>query len=261
MTDLLTTRQVQELLKVDRTTIYRMVDGGQLPALRVGKQWRFVRAEVERWLKTMRSSDLEVTTGGEHQILAPDALPVVGDAHRNLADILPVACAQAALDAFADLLGATLVITDMQGKPVSEISNPCGFFDVLIGGDPEGLQHCVRTWQQMAGDVALEPKFSVSEMGLLCARGLIRVGSELKGMVVIGGIAPENWPPTVEQTGQLSVLFGVPPETVTGHFEAVFRMDRSAQERALRFVQRIADVFSQMIQARLEMRVHGAISV
>ena len=48
-------------------------------------------------------------------------------------------------------------------------------------------------------DLALEPKFSLSEMGLLCARGLIRVGSELKGMVVIGGIAPDNWPPAAEQ--------------------------------------------------------------
>lgn len=261
MTDLLTTRQVQALLKVDRTTIYRMVDGGQLPAMRVGKQWRFARAEVERWLNAGRSADLELLAGGRHDSSSLDPLPATSAANGNLADILPVACAQAAQDAFADLLGATLVITDMQGRPVTKISNPCGFFDALMEGNPESLQHCVRTWQQMAGDVALEPKFSLSEMGLLCARGLIRVGSELKGMVVIGGIAPENWPPTAEDASQLSTLFGVRPEVVTGHTEAVFRMDRSAQERSLRFVQRIADVFSQMIQARLEMRAYGVASV
>ena len=261
MTDLLTTRQVQELLKVDRTTIYRMVDGGQLPAMRVGKQWRFARTEVERWLHAGRSSDLELLTGGQREPPAPNAQPLASAENGNLADILPVACAQAAQDAFADLLGATLLITDMQGRPVTKISNPCGFFDALMGGNSESLQHCVRTWQQMAGDVALEPKFSLSEMGLLCARGLIRVGSELKGMVVIGGIAPENWPPAAEQAGRLSALFGVRPETVTGHLEAVFHMDRIAQERSLRFVQRIADVFSQMIQARLQMRAHGATSV
>ena len=50
MTDLLTTGQVQTLLKVDRTTIYRMVENGRLPGIRVGKQWRFDRAEIERWL-------------------------------------------------------------------------------------------------------------------------------------------------------------------------------------------------------------------
>jgi hypothetical protein len=131
----------------------------------------------------------------------------------------------------------------------------------LLAGNPDGLRHCVHTWQQMAGDVALEPKFSLSEMGLLCARGLIRVGAELKGMVVIGGIAPENWPPTAEQAEQLSTLFDVQPEAVADHVEAVFRMDRAAQERTLRFVQRIADVFSQMIQARLQTPAHGAASV
>jgi len=261
MTDLLTTKQVQALLKVDRTTIYRMVDGGQLPAIRVGKQWRFARTEVERWLHAGRSADPELLTGGQHELLSPTAMDAASAADSNLVNMLPLACAQAAQDAFADLLGATLVITDMQGRPVTEISNSCGFFDALMEGNPEGLQHCVRTWQQMAGDLALEPRFSVSEMGLLCARGLIRVGSELKGMVVIGGIAPENWPPTAEQAEQLSNLFGVKLETVTGRVEAVFRMDRSAQERSLRFVQRIADVFSQMIQARLEMRAYGVASV
>ena len=48
MADLLTTNQVQTLLKVDRTTIYRMVEQGRLPAIRVGKQWRFSRPEIER---------------------------------------------------------------------------------------------------------------------------------------------------------------------------------------------------------------------
>ena len=51
MTDLLTTSEVQQILSVDRTTIYRMVESGRLPAIRVGKQWRFSRPEIERWLR------------------------------------------------------------------------------------------------------------------------------------------------------------------------------------------------------------------
>ena len=262
MTELLTTRQVQALLRVDRTTIYRMVDGGQLPAMRVGKQWRFARVDVERWLHAARSAAFEPAAARSHEsslFREASAAASAGDA--DLAAILPIAYAQAAQDLFADLLGATLVITDMQGRPVTKISNPCGFFDALIAGNPDGLEHCIHTWQQMAGNVALEPRFAVSEMGLMCARGLIRVGAELKGMVVIGGIAPENWPPTAEQANQLSALFQVRLETVIGQSEAVFRMDRIAQERALRFVQRIADVFSQMIQAWLQAPARGASSV
>jgi excisionase family DNA binding protein len=233
------------MLRVDRTTIYRMVEGGQLPAVRVGKQWRFASADVDNWLKSGRYGALPSLPAEDK---APLVLPVRDTGTEELASILPMRCAQSAQDAFADLLGVTMVITDMQGRPVTQMSNPCGFVSALMAGDPNGIQHCVRTWQQMAGLVALEPKFSQNEMGLMCARGLIRAGAELKGMVVIGGIAPENWPPGPQQIEELAAMFGIRPEDVAASCDAVFRMDRAAQERALRSVQRIADVFATMAQ-------------
>ena len=36
--EFLTTRQLQEILHVDRTTIYRMADDGRVPAVKVGSQ-------------------------------------------------------------------------------------------------------------------------------------------------------------------------------------------------------------------------------
>ncbi len=49
MEDLLTTREVQELLKVDRITIYRMLQDGRLHGMKIGQQWRFPK-RVERLL-------------------------------------------------------------------------------------------------------------------------------------------------------------------------------------------------------------------
>jgi excisionase family DNA binding protein len=249
MTDLLTTKQVQALLRVDRTTIYRMVEGGQIPAVRVGKQWRFASADVERWLQSGRYG--AVTAASPVAEIAPKNPTTLAPSDLSLAEVLPVRCAQAVQNTFAEMLGVSMVITDMEGRPVTEISNPCGFFNALLAGNPHGLEHCVHTWQQMAGFVALEPRFSRSEMGLMCARGLIRAGSELKGMVFVGGIAPDEWPPSAKQASELADMFGVQPEVVLANCDAVFRMDRAAQERALRFVQRVADVFSQMVQDRL----------
>ena len=40
MNDLLTTRQIEEILKVDRITIYRMLGDGRLRGFKVGGQWR-----------------------------------------------------------------------------------------------------------------------------------------------------------------------------------------------------------------------------
>ena len=43
---LLTAKQVQDLLHVDRTTIYRMLKDGRLNGVKVGKHWRFSAQEV-----------------------------------------------------------------------------------------------------------------------------------------------------------------------------------------------------------------------
>ena len=33
--------QVSEMLGIDRSTVYRMAENGRLPAMKVGRQWRF----------------------------------------------------------------------------------------------------------------------------------------------------------------------------------------------------------------------------
>jgi len=249
MADLLTTHQVQALLKVDRTTIYRMVEQGRLPAIRVGKQWRFSRPEIERWLQT-RSAPVVATTAPlavpSHRAIADLALPAP---QTPLAELLPMSCSQLIQDGFADILGVMMVVTDMAGNPVTQMSHPCPFFSALAQS-PDAISHCVRTWQQLAISPTLEPRWGPSEMGLLCARGLIRVGRELKGMAVIGGIAPEVWPPAPEQVNHLAATFALSPVYVMANVNAVYRLDKVAQEKALRSVQRIADIFSHIAEDR-----------
>ncbi|MEZ5316016.1 MAG: response regulator [Vicinamibacterales bacterium] len=46
----MTTEEVQKLLQVNLRTVYRLIRNQGLPAHRVGRQWRFHRHEVERWL-------------------------------------------------------------------------------------------------------------------------------------------------------------------------------------------------------------------
>jgi excisionase family DNA binding protein len=254
MGDLLTTNQVQQLLQVDRTTIYRMVDSGQLPAIRVGKQWRFSRSDINHWLQTKSVLMAAPETPSTSQNGAPptpiNPLPASGaPGMLSLKELLPLSCVQLIQDAFADILGVMLVITDMQGHPVTQISNPCGFYTALTQ-DPEAIAHCIRLWQEMAANPAISPRFMPNEMGLLCARGLVRVQSEIKGMVVIGGIAPDLWPPSAEQLTCLAEKFGQDTTTIEANVEAVYRLDKLAQEKALRSVQRIADIFSHIAEDR-----------
>ena len=43
----LTPREVMELLAIGKNTFYKMVQSGQLPAFRIGRQWRVRRADLE----------------------------------------------------------------------------------------------------------------------------------------------------------------------------------------------------------------------
>jgi excisionase family DNA binding protein len=50
----LTTREVLRYLKVNARTIYRLIRTGELPAVRIGRQWRFRRSDLDDWLDRQR---------------------------------------------------------------------------------------------------------------------------------------------------------------------------------------------------------------
>ena len=52
----LTTEEVLSCLKVNPRTIYRLIKTGELPAIRIGRQWRFRRADLDEWIDRQRTS-------------------------------------------------------------------------------------------------------------------------------------------------------------------------------------------------------------
>jgi excisionase family DNA binding protein len=50
----LTTDEVLSYLKVKSRTVYRLIKAGELPAIRVGRQWRIRRSDLDAWLETQR---------------------------------------------------------------------------------------------------------------------------------------------------------------------------------------------------------------
>src|SRR5262245_21618391 len=46
----LTTEEVQDYIQVNLRTIYRLIKAGKIPAVRVGRQWRFRKQDIDRWL-------------------------------------------------------------------------------------------------------------------------------------------------------------------------------------------------------------------
>ncbi len=238
MADMLTARDMQTLLQIDRSTVYRMAEAGQLPAIKVGKQWRFPAEQVETWLK------------GRSVTREPSPAPADLTADSHLSTLLPLECVQLIQDVFAEMAGVMLVVTDLEGNPVTEVSQPCGLF-CAISHVPHAVRTCIESWQPLGAALDLEPKLLPSSLGLLCARGLVRIGSELKGMIIMGGIAPENWPPPPEEVQAMALRHGVEPETLIAHLHEVYYLDETQRARLLALVQRIANVIAHIANERV----------
>jgi excisionase family DNA binding protein len=50
----LTTEEVLEYLQVNVRTVYRLIKAGKIPAVRVGRQWRFRKRDIDAWLDSQR---------------------------------------------------------------------------------------------------------------------------------------------------------------------------------------------------------------
>jgi len=72
----LTTEEVLEYLQVNLRTVYRLIKAGKIPAVRVGRQWRFRKRDIDAWLDSQRPR------GGSRQAPATTAPRPVSGATR-----------------------------------------------------------------------------------------------------------------------------------------------------------------------------------
>src|SRR4051795_9793396 len=57
----LTTEEVLAYLQVNLRTVYRLIKAGKIPAVRVGRQWRFRKSDIDAWLDSQHSRSTELT--------------------------------------------------------------------------------------------------------------------------------------------------------------------------------------------------------
>jgi excisionase family DNA binding protein len=49
--ELMTTLETCQYLKITQRTLYRYLQSRQIPAFKLGKEWRFVRSDLEQWIR------------------------------------------------------------------------------------------------------------------------------------------------------------------------------------------------------------------
>jgi excisionase family DNA binding protein len=241
MPELLTAKEIQTLLQVDRSTIYRMAETGRLPAIKVGKQWRFRADQVESWLK--------------RQTGAPNGSSTADTDGRPLdrpAALFPLECIQLIQDGFGEVLGVSLAVADMDGQAVTRPSNAGSLYQ-LLASTREGIAAWHQHIRQLGQLPALEPHFVEGLAGLLSARALVRVGNELKAMVAVFGAAGPDWEPAPQRVTELAGEWQVSPERVQAALEAAPRLTPEDQKRVLLTSQRIADILAHIGSERMQL--------
>jgi excisionase family DNA binding protein len=126
----LTTEEVLEYLQVNLRTVYRLIKAGKIPAVRVGRQWRFRKRDIDAWLETQRpradrpSAPSVPTRSARQRVLVVDDEASIRDLlSKTLAlaeyDVDTAPDANAALDRLRavnyDLLIADLKMPGMDG--------------------------------------------------------------------------------------------------------------------------------------------------
>jgi excisionase family DNA binding protein len=56
--EILTIKEICDLLQVHPTTIYKLVRKGKIPSFRIGTDWRFRRDLIMRWMAEESTSGL-----------------------------------------------------------------------------------------------------------------------------------------------------------------------------------------------------------
>lgn len=69
--EILTARELADILKVSLPTLYKLANQGEIPGFRLANEWRFEKKVIDKWIESLQRQMVE---GGE---LSPRAGGVV----------------------------------------------------------------------------------------------------------------------------------------------------------------------------------------
>jgi excisionase family DNA binding protein len=233
MSNLLTAHEVQDLLKVDRTTVYRMLKDGRLTGVKIGQQWRFPSDEVDALLAGARATE------------EPGPPP---------SDILPLHCVQPIQDVFAEVAGVGAITTAPDGEPLTLLSNACRFC-ALMQSSESGRQACIASWRRLAEQPERRPVFAACHAGLQYARARIELNDQTAAILIAGQFyADPPGPAEAEQrVGRLAAAHGIDRRALAEAALEIPALDQRARGKIGAWLERVAGTFETIAHERAEL--------
>ncbi len=232
MSDLLTVRQVQEILQVDRTTIYRMLKDGRLSGVKIGNQWRFHRSQIDSLFED------------ESPKTNTDALSL---------EILPLTCLQGMQNISAEAIGVSAVIVNAVGAPLTAPSFPSRFCQ-LVKSSEAGRTAC-------QADLALAASRAGSPIPqFTCHAGLQCVGAPITINGVETAVFIANQFATAplddqrkQQIQQIADAYGLNPDELIEAAAETAVLDQAQQKKVTAWLPKLAHTLSEIGQERADL--------
>jgi excisionase family DNA binding protein len=233
MPEFLTAKQVIELLKVDRTTLYRMIRENRIRGVKVGSQWRFPANEITA-----------IMNGN---------LPVDTIASEPPKEILPIHCIQPIQEVFSDIIGVAALTTDSEGYPITEISNTCKFCNMILSTE-SGKEACHKSWRNLRFSNNGHPVFNTCHAGLKYSGANI-IADGIKSAKLITGQYHISNPPAnnVNNIKKLAVKFGLDSRELISASKEIKVLDEEKKEVMGKWLLKIAKSFEMMANERKEL--------
>ena len=237
MDDLMTTRQLQELLHVDRITIYRMLEDGRLPGFKVGGQWRFPRHEIDDWLQGQRGNSGAEAASPPVETDSPVALP----------------CLQAIQDILAEACEAGAITLAGRGEPLTAVSRPCSFCAQIMS-TAEGRRRCQCSWQAFAASPG-NPAPRACHAGLRYLSRGVGAQDAPSVVVLLGQLSPESAAPQdlEHRLSDLGEACGLAPDALRQAWAEIPTCTDESLNRATRLLQLTAGTLAEMGRERTQL--------
>ncbi len=232
MSPLLTTKQVQELLKVDRITVYRMLNDGRLKGIKIGKEWRFHRREIEQML-------------GKPEIASSET------ASEEVLTEFPAGCVEKVEDLLGGILGIGVTTVTLRGEPLNEIVNPNPFCQCILSS-LSGRQSCQAAWGQPAEGDGNKPSFHVCHAGLSFLRHPIALDGRIVAWVIAGQFrtAPSNARQVDARIDELAERHKIQRRPLEEAMRAVPVLSGEQQAQVEAWTPRLAKTIQSILQER-----------
>jgi excisionase family DNA binding protein len=231
MDDFLTARQVQDILKVDRITIYRMINDGRLTGTKIGQQWRFPSADIESLLNGTKLGDETARSADDSG--------------------LPVHCLQTIQDLFSAVSEYPAAMFNMQGKPITETSMVFGYCR-LVCGTSVGEKACQASREKFIQQAREGERRFTCHAGLHYAGTLVSVGLEPIGLFLVGGFRREGTYPDFgdESFAHLTQSAGTSIQVIQAAYESVSKLPFELETKLDSWAAATAQAFESILHER-----------